>query len=500
MFCRFIRNKVLTAFLVLSSFAFGARGEQTHTRGAETLDINGMTFYIPAPEPSRAELKQQATLMYAEKWDRQTGKITKTKYPDTLNLPDNPPLHTPETPEDLELLLGPYAFLAKPAKSPVPQQPATTPPPAPQPQPDLTPTNTPLSELSQSATSTPTTADISFDIPKDTMATSASTQEIEELIRLLEQEVAPSATNNPSVTDIPATVQPTITNDTPVVQDTSVTAPEPQPETPAPQPLVQTAQAPESPAPQAKISEPPAPQPAETISKSATQEVEELQALLEELTPAPTTQASNSTPENQPNDNDFGKGFLIGFASAIALTGLSKLRPFAKPAHNLRPSRPLPQYDDLIRNDPTRLTTPDKRQEMADRLHALRTLQDIKRQRSRLTRAMARARQVSDTETIAAITRQRQELTQKRREACYRLTNPHMAEIKEKRRLLTKQMTIARRNRDTRTMAQITDARQALCDQVKGLNAFVRTCDYHATRQAFLKPAILARLQSPTRD
>lgn len=112
----------------------------------------------------------------------------------------------------------------------------------------------------------------------------------------------------------------------------------------------------------------------------------------------------------------------------------------------------------------------------------------------------ARAHQVSDTETIAAITRQRQELTQKRREACYRLINPHMAEIKEKRRLLTKKMTIARRNRNTRTMAQITDARQVLCDQVKGLNAFVRTCDYHATRQAFLKPAILARLQSPTRD
>lgn len=490
MFCRFIRNKVLTAFLVLSSFAFGARGEQTHTRGAETLDINGMTFYIPAPEPSRAELKQQATLMYAEKWDHQTGKITKTKYPDTLKLPDNSPLHTPETPEDLELLLGPYAFLAKPAKSPVPQQPAITPPPAPQPQPDLTPTNTPLSELSQSATNTSTTADISFDVPKDAMATSASTKEIEELIRLLEQEIAPSATNNPSVTDIPATVQPTITNDTPVVQDTPVTALEPQPETPALLPLVQTAPEPKS----------PKSQPAETISKSATQEVEELQALLEELTPAPTTQASNSIPENQSNDNDFGKGFLIGFAGAIALTGLSKLRPFAKPAHNLRSPRPLPQYDDLIRNDPTRLTTPDKRQEMADRLHALRTLQDIKRQRSRLTRAMARARQVSDTEMIAAITRQRQELTQKRREACYRLTNPHMAEIKEKRRLLTKQMTIARRNRDTRTMAQITDARQALCDQVKGLNAFVRTCDYHATRQAFLKPAILARLQSPTRD
>ncbi|MDY6407192.1 MAG: hypothetical protein SPL08_00615, partial [Pseudomonadota bacterium] len=133
------------------------------------------------------------------------------------------------------------------------------------------------------------------------------------------------------------------------------------------------------------------------------------------------------------------------------------------------------------------------RTDLAEKLHAARLMEDIKRERSQLTRQMARAKANNDTQKMAEIRERRQVLTALRKNAFKTLAGPLLDEIKEKRRLLTKQMTLARRKKEEQTIFQITQQREQLTSHEKALKAMVRSFKYRSERASFLSPKILAR-------
>ena len=113
---------------------------------------------------------------------------------------------------------------------------------------------------------------------------------------------------------------------------------------------------------------------------------------------------------------------------------------------------------------------------------------------------MAKAKRQNDEKRMDEIRLERTKLTEKRKEICLRMTGSKKAEIKEQRRLLAKKMAIARRRKDTVTMDQINLERQKLNATRKALNTYVQKVNYQKIRHAYMRPEVLALIQSKKRE
>ena len=124
---------------------------------------------------------------------------------------------------------------------------------------------------------------------------------------------------------------------------------------------------------------------------------------------------------------------------------------------------------------------------LADRLHAIRKMEDINRERALLTRRMAKAKKENDTATMQTIASRRKELSNLRKQSFATAAGPLWNVIKEERRLLTKKMTQARRNQDLSATAEINKRRSMLKTQEELLKLTVRDFKYKSARPSFIK-------------
>lgn len=129
---------------------------------------------------------------------------------------------------------------------------------------------------------------------------------------------------------------------------------------------------------------------------------------------------------------------------------------------------------------------------LADRLHAIRKMEDINRERILLTRQMTKAKKTNDTQTIQAITLRRKELAAIRKESFATAAGPLWNAIKEERRLLTKKMTQARRRHDLSAQAEITQQRSMMKTQEELLKLTVHDFKYKVARASFIKKKSLS--------
>ena len=106
--------------------------------------------------------------------------------------------------------------------------------------------------------------------------------------------------------------------------------------------------------------------------------------------------------------------------------------------------------------------TQEERKLLATRLRAVRQMEDIRRERAKLTRQMAKAKNEHDNDKIDAIRGQRSALTTLRKVAFAEAVGPVYAQVKEERRLLAKQMRVARRRKDEAAQAEIIKRREQL--------------------------------------
>ncbi|MBQ7412934.1 MAG: hypothetical protein IJV07_01490 [Alphaproteobacteria bacterium] len=129
---------------------------------------------------------------------------------------------------------------------------------------------------------------------------------------------------------------------------------------------------------------------------------------------------------------------------------------------------------------------------LANRLHAIRKMEDINRERAVLTRQMAKAKKNNDIQTIQAITLRRKELAAIRKESFATAAGPLWSAIKEERRLLTKKMTQARRRQDLSARAEITQRRSMMKTQEELLKLTVRDFKYKVARPTFIRKKSLS--------
>ena len=137
--------------------------------------------------------------------------------------------------------------------------------------------------------------------------------------------------------------------------------------------------------------------------------------------------------------------------------------------------------------------TSDDRELLAERLHAVRLMEDIRRERAKLTRQMAKAN--NDLDQIGIITTHRKALATLRKEAFAMAAGSEFRSIKEERRLLTKKMTSARRKKDAQAMTDIRQQRAELTLHEKALKSVVRDFKYKKQRTEFLKPNLVAKMK-----
>ena len=598
MFSRFIKNKILSALVLISSLSYGAQSKNTVSdershqdkqqecspTSLDKIYINGQPFYIPPEEPSLEERKKKAVLMYWEHLDPKTGKITVIKYPDTLKVKEEEPT---QLYDDSDLTPWPWFKPNKSVSVPVIKQEAVVKEPlsitnsvvqvkpvetkisSPDPLDEIlerleaeeaktqqveskenVPENPPVAEehltqnlttescptntaevkqlldaleedqnqkpLLTSATNTSevvsqpalvsnvnTTVVSDTDIqeltnalPKISYSAHQNTQEIEELLALLEEEQKALKITHTNQTEV--IQSPVLTNSSLSVHcDTPV---QPQPvykatnkETRDFDELLAALDLAGS---------------TSSISKTDTLKTKELQSkglsvipkkfknsqddLDELLKDLEKEGVSNQQSSHQPQDLPIRtSGIVLPALGGSALLGMSRLRR--------RKKKSVSQIN-LIPNKPVSKKCVEKRHDLANKLKAIRTIEDIKNQRKLLSKQLRLARANNDEQTIQSILDTRKELTQKRRQACLCITDPYTARIKEERRLLTKKMTLARKRKDIQTMAQITQQREQLKDEVKSLNAYIRNFNYTQKRSSFLKAKTLKVILSHQRS
>ena len=168
---------------------------------------------------------------------------------------------------------------------------------------------------------------------------------------------------------------------------------------------------------------------------------------------------------------------------------------------NQNHSSPATIFEDVLPITPiTQKGDTDGRNLLAQRLHAVRLMEDIKRERSKLSRQMARAKADNDSEQIQTIKSYRSALNVIRKEAFETAAGPALKEIKDERRLLTKKMTQARRKKDAGIMAEITQRRALLKQKEQQLKSVVREFKYKKERIAFLPTKIAERAREHKRE
>ena len=137
----------------------------------------------------------------------------------------------------------------------------------------------------------------------------------------------------------------------------------------------------------------------------------------------------------------------------------------SQPAFDPMAIRPLTAEQDM---------TPDERALLATRLEAIRELEEINRERAKLTRKMAKAKNENDQYTIDLIIGQRKALSILRKEAFAQAVGPVYYKIKEERRLLTKKMVLARRRGDDALKQEVIQRRAMLKEVEKQASFSVR--------------------------
>lgn len=149
-----------------------------------------------------------------------------------------------------------------------------------------------------------------------------------------------------------------------------------------------------------------------------------------------------------------------------------------KPAFDPLAIRPITPEQDM---------SSDERALLATRLRAVRTMEDINRERAKLTRQMAKAKREHDEYTINLIIAQRSALSRLRKDAFAQAVGPLYDKIKEERRMLSKQMALARRRQDNALKQEITRRRAMLKEEEKLATFSVRSFKYKQERAKFIK-------------
>ena len=125
-------------------------------------------------------------------------------------------------------------------------------------------------------------------------------------------------------------------------------------------------------------------------------------------------------------------------------------------------------------------------------LCAVKAIYDIQKERAVLKREMARAKKLDNQEEQDRINARRKILNAKRRAACLQANSREMQAIKDLRRQLTKKMTLAKRgkNMDDATREAIKEevmaTRWSLRQRVKEMNGQIKAFDYSKQWRSFL--------------
>ncbi len=134
----------------------------------------------------------------------------------------------------------------------------------------------------------------------------------------------------------------------------------------------------------------------------------------------------------------------------------------------------LPAKDPLLENN---------REILAQRLLALKTIDEIQKERSILTKMIAKARYQKDEKAIATITARRKMLSEKIKKARLMVIGNQLDSIREQRRLLTKKITLARRKHDHWQIDSVQKQRVTLKTKEKTVKGFVRKFSYSDYRR-----------------
>ncbi len=197
------------------------------------------------------------------------------------------------------------------------------------------------------------------------------------------------------------------------------------------------------------------------------------------------------------NDIPFGKIIGVTAAGILAAIGMIKssgdykyTRYWAK-EDNVVPPQPKKTEQLEKATQPEKVKQPQKadqsRDLLAQKLHAFRQMEDIKRERYKLTRQMAKAKKENDTEAMEYIKSLRTALSCLHRQAFQEAMGPIAPQIKEERRMLTKKMTLAKRKKDINLQAEITKRRAFLKQLEMQAKAEVRQFNYKQERPKFIK-------------
>ena len=164
--------------------------------------------------------------------------------------------------------------------------------------------------------------------------------------------------------------------------------------------------------------------------------------------------------------------------SVQAPVQVSQPQPAQQPDFDAMAIRPI---------SPEKNMTPAERDLLAKRLRAIRLIEDINRERAKLTRQMAKAKRNHDEYAQSMIIAQRSALSNLRKDAFAQAVGPLYGKIKEERRMLTKKMALARRRNDESLRKEVIQRRAMLKESEKLATLTVRGFKYKQERAKFIK-------------